>query len=263
MVVGSVIDLHCHVLPGIDDGPATIEQSVELARAAAQAGISRLVATPHVNATYGTDAATIAALVGQLNAKLREEGVDLEVLPGAEVALTHIAELAPEQLALLGLGGSGWLLLEPPFAPVAPGLEDLVLAVCREGWHVVLAHPERCPALHRDRAAIESLAAHGVLMSVTAGSLTGQFGSEVKRFTLGLARDGLIHNVTSDAHDTERRPPGLTDAIERSGLAALGDWLTRDVPTAILSDAAIPPRPVRAAIASAEPRRRPRWSLRR
>jgi protein-tyrosine phosphatase len=260
MVVGSVIDLHCHVLPGIDDGPKTIEQSVALARAAADAGIRRLVATPHVSGTYPNDAATIARLVEELNARLRQEGVDLDVLPGAEVALTHIAELAPEQLPLLGLGGGRWLLVEPPFSPVAPGLESLILAICRQGRGVVLAHPERCPALQRDRGVVASLAAQGVLMSVTAGSLVGQFGSEAKRFALELARDGLLHNVTSDAHDTDRRPPGLRAAIEAAGLAPLGDWLTRAVPAAILDGGEIPAPPVQPTVSGARRRRRV-WSL--
>jgi protein-tyrosine phosphatase len=249
-----VIDLHCHVLPGIDDGPNTIEESVALARAAAAAGINRLVATPHVNATYRNDAATIARLVKELNERLRAEAIDLEVLPGAEIAITYLPEIAQLQLPLLGLGGGEWLLVEPPFTAVAPALESLVLALRAEGHRVVLAHPERCPALKRDRNVVGALATQGVLMSITAGSLVGQFGGEVKRYALELARDELIHNVTSDAHDTERRPPGLADAIEQAGLQPLADWLTREVPAAILSGGEIPARP--AAAAGARPRRR-------
>ena len=252
--VVDVIDLHCHVLPGIDDGPEAIEGSVALARAAAQAGIHQLVATPHVSATYRNDAATIARLVAELNERLGAEGIDLEVLAGAEIAITYLPEISPRQLPLLGLGGGEWLLVEPPFAAVAPALERLVLAVCAEGHRVVLAHPERCPALRRDRAVVGALAAQGVLMSITAGSLVGQFGGEVKRYALELAREGLIHNVTSDAHDTERRPPGLSGAIEAAGLASLGDWLTHEVPAAILSGGMIPARP--AAVTGAAPRRR-------
>jgi protein-tyrosine phosphatase len=254
-----MIDLHCHVLPGIDDGPETLEGSVELARTALAAGIQTLVATPHVNARTPNDAATIAALVERVNERLASEQIELEVLPGAEIAMTQLAEVEPAELARLGLGGGRWLLVEPPFTLVATGLQDLVLGLQRRGHGVVLAHPERCPALHRDRKIVPALADAGILMSVTAGSLVGRFGSEVRRYALALAREGLIHNVTSDAHDSVNRPPGLAQELEQAGLAPLADWLTRLVPEAILADAPIPARP--SAAGERSPRRS--WRLRR
>ncbi len=242
-VHGTVIDLHCHVLPGIDDGPETMEGSLALARAAVAAGIRTLVATPHVNAGTRNDADTIARLVGEVNGRLADEGVQLDVLPGAEIAITYLAEIEPAELSLLGLGGGRWLLVEPPFALVAVGLEALVLDLQRWGHGVVLAHPERCQALQRDRRVVRSLADAGVLMSITAGSLAGRFGGEVRRYALELAREGLIHNVTSDAHDSVRRPPGMAKELEKAGLAPLAAWLTQTVPAAILSNEEIPPRP--------------------
>jgi protein-tyrosine phosphatase len=257
-----MIDLHCHVLPGIDDGPKTIEGSIELVRAAIDAGIDTLVATPHVNSRTPNDAATIARLTSELNGRLAAERLDLEVLPGAEIAITQLAELEPAELARLSLGGGGWLLIEPPFTPVASGVEGLLLSLQRQGHSVVLAHPERCPALQRDRAVVPSLVQAGVLMSITAGSLLGQFGGEVRAYAMELVRAGLIHNVTSDAHDGLRRPPGLTEAIGRAGLSPLADWLTSEVPRAIVSGGAIPPPPVEVALASAPSRWR-RWLQRR
>jgi protein-tyrosine phosphatase len=240
-----VIDLHCHVLPGIDDGPETIEGSVALARRAAAAGTRTLVATPHVSARYRNDAATIRRLVNELNVVLAAEGVAVEVLAGAEIAMTSVVEMDPSQLPGLGLGGGRWLLMEPPFAPVAIGLEHILSALQRDGFRILLAHPERCPAFHRDPPILQSLVSSGVLTSITAGSLVGQFGGEVRRFALGLVRDGLVHNVASDAHDHLKRPPGTTAELERVGLGPLVDWLTRAVPTAILSDEeTIPRRPI-------------------
>jgi len=238
-----LIDLHSHVLSGIDDGPPTIEGSVEIARAAAAAGTRKLVATPHVSWRYPNDAETIAPLVAQLNERLGAEQVDLEVLTGAEIAMTRISALEPGQLSGLGLGGGSWLLIEPPFTPVATGLDGIVYDLLHHGNRVLLAHPERCPALHRDREMLHSLLDAGVLTSITAGSLVGRFGGEVRRFALELAREGLIHNVASDAHDNERRPPGLEAELERSGLGPLTEWLTEAVPTAILDGGKIPPRP--------------------
>jgi protein-tyrosine phosphatase len=256
-----MIDLHCHVLPGIDDGPETIEGSLALARAALAGGIATLVATPHVNSRTPNDAGTIAKLVDLLNRRLVEEGVDVNVLPGGEIAISHVAEIEPSELSRLGLGGGRWLLLEPPFTPVAVGLEGLVMRLQRQGHGVVLAHPERAPALRRDRQVVRSLADAGVLMSITAGSLVGSFGREVRRYALELAREGLIHNVTSDAHDSAQRPPGLADELQQSGLSELADWLTVTVPTAVLNGQEIPPRPSAASERTA--RRARRWRLRR
>jgi protein-tyrosine phosphatase len=250
----SVIDLHCHVLPGIDDGPKTIEGSLAIARAAAAAGIDTLVATPHVAASYDNDAQTIARLVAELGERLSEERIPVTVLAGAEIAITHIPELDPAQLSLLGLGGGPWLLVEPPFSPVAPGLEATILDLRREGHRLVLAHPERCAALQRDHDVLRSLASAGVLMSITAGSLVGRFGGEVRRHALAMAQAGLIHNVTSDAHDVRRRAPGLADELAEAGLGSLTDWLTEAVPAAVLADQPIPPAP---AIAPAGRRRLP------
>jgi protein-tyrosine phosphatase len=260
-----LIDLHCHVLAGIDDGPQTIEGSLALARAAHAAGLNTLVATPHVSARYRNQPATIVRLVAELNERLQAEGVALNVLPGAEIAITYLPELAPGLLPQLGLGGGPWLLVEPPFTAVAPGLENLICSLCEQGHRVLLAHPERCPALQRDHAVVPALAAQGVLMSVTAGSLVGQFGSEVKRYALELAGAELIHNVTSDAHNTDRRPPGIAHAIEQAGLAPLIAWLTEEVPSAILAGTEIPPRPSDAGSPAAtghSGRRRRSWKLR-
>ncbi|MGH2902532.1 MAG: tyrosine-protein phosphatase [Solirubrobacteraceae bacterium] len=239
-----MIDLHCHVLPGIDDGPETIAGSVAIARAAAAAGTRTLVATPHVSWRYPNDADTIARLVDEVNVHLVTAGVELNVRPGAELAMTRLIDIEPEQLPRLCLGGGPWLLLEPPFTAVATGLDMIVDDLQRHGHRVLLAHPERCQAFHRDPKLLGSLVRGGVIISITAGSLVSQFGETVRRFALDLARDGLIHNVASDAHDDVKRPPGMAAEIERAGLGPLAEWLTQEVPAAILAgEETIPPRP--------------------
>jgi protein-tyrosine phosphatase len=152
------------------------------------------------------------------------------------------------------------LLVEPPFTAVVSGLDVLVEDLQRRDYRVVLAHPERCPAFHRDPQMLGSLVRAGVLTSITAGSLVGRFGEPVRRFALQLARDELIHNVTSDAHDTTSRPPGIRSELERSGLEPLAGWLTEDVPAAILAGDEIPPRP---AVTVAAPRKTGAWWRRR
>ncbi len=249
-----MIDLHCHVLPGIDDGPETIEGSLALARAASAGGTRTLVATPHVNLRYPNDAATIARLVGELNERLAAERIAIEVRPGAEIALTSAINMAPARLAELGLGGGSWLLIEPPFTPSAGGIDTILLDILRGGYRVVLAHPERCPAFHRDRAVLESIVRAGILTSITAGSLVGRFGGEVRRFALELVRDGLVHNVASDAHDHSDRAPGMAAELRSAGLQPLAGWLTSEVPAAILAGGEIPPAPA-GATEEIQPRR--------
>jgi protein-tyrosine phosphatase len=181
----------------------------------------------------------------------------LEVRAGAEIALTLIPELGDGQLATLGLGGGPWLLVEPPFTPVAPNLDAILLELQHAGHHLVLAHPERCPAFQRDPPALERLVRAGLLTSVTAGSLGGRFGNEARRLALALAREGLLHNVASDAHDAVNRTPELAAELERAGLAPLAPWLTGAVPAAILAGGDIPPAPGGAA--AIEPAQRGWW----
>jgi protein-tyrosine phosphatase len=256
-----VIDLHCHALAGIDDGPETIEGSLALVRAAAAAGTRVIVATPHVNRLYSNDAPTIAGLVEELNKRLADAEITTEIRTGAEIALTRIAGIAPEQLARLGLGGGPWLLVEPPFTPVATNLDALLLEIQHQGHRVVLAHPERCPALCKHPEMLRSLVRAGILTSVTAASFVGQFGQEAKRFALAMASEGLLHNVASDAHDHSKRPPGMADELARAGLGHLTEWLTETVPGAILDGAETIPRPPSATTAAPRARRR-RLSIR-
>jgi protein-tyrosine phosphatase len=238
-----VIDLHCHVLPGIDDGPASIEDSVAMARAAARGGTRVMVATPHVSQRYRNDAPTIERLVGELNARLREQGVPVEIRTGAEIAIAHVGELDRSGLFELGLGGGPWLLVEPPFARAFTRLGPILVDLQRRGHRIVLAHPERCPVFHREPELLETLVDAGALTSLTAGSLTGAFGREVRRFALELVRAGMAHNVASDAHDELERPPVIAAELEAAGLEPLAGWLTEEVPGAILAGAEIPPRP--------------------
>jgi protein-tyrosine phosphatase len=257
-----MIDLHCHILPGIDDGPATIEDSVAIARAAADAGTRVIVATSHVSWEYRNDAATLAELTAEVNTRFEAEGIEIEVRTGAEIAATRVADIEPDELRRLALGGEGnYLLFEPPFTPVVTGIDMLIYALQRDGYRIVLAHPERCMAFHRDRSLLDSLVGAGVVTSITAGSLVGRFGRDVRRFAHELLRDEMVHNVASDAHDVINRPPGMAAEIERAGLGELSDWLTSAVPEAILDGSEIPRRPL---IAAPEPASGPlgRWRAR-
>jgi protein-tyrosine phosphatase len=252
-----VIDMHTHVLAGIDDGPATIEGSLELVRAAEAVGTRTIVATPHVSRHYPNDPTTIARLVDELGGRLAGEGVGVAVRGGGEIAMTHVGHLSADELEGLRLGDGPWLLIEPSFTQPVDALESIVHDLQHRGHRVLLAHPERCMAFHRDPLTLESLVRHGAVTSITAGSLVGRFGEHVRRFALQLAERDLVHNVASDTHDTVRRPPGIARELEQAGMGALADWLTVGVPEAILSGAPIPPRPAGATVRA--PGRRAGW----
>ena len=238
-----MIDLHTHILPAVDDGPRTLEGSLDLARAAVAAGTRTALATPHVNDDHSIDAARVAAGLDELRPALAAAEIPLEVLPGGEIAIWRLADLDDAALRSLALGGGPYLLIESPFSPVVGDFEPLVLDLMMRGHRVLLAHPERCPAFQRDSARLERLVDAGVLVQVTAGSMTGGFGSTVRRFTTDLLRQGLAHVVASDAHDAVKRPPGQTAGFAALGVEAQRQWMTEDVPRAILDGAPLPERP--------------------
>jgi protein-tyrosine phosphatase len=240
------VDLHSHVLPGVDDGPASLEGSLELARAAVATGTVEMVATPHIDDERRIEPREVASAVAAFNAQLEAEGLDLRVRTGGEIALPRILDLDDADLESLRLGGGPYVLLESPLAPVAGTFEPLIRHVRERGHRVLLAHPERCPAFQRTPARLAALVEEGVLVQITAGALKGAFGQHVREFSLELLRRDLVHVVASDAHDAHRRPPGTLAAVrgvERNlpGIAARALWLTAEVPAAILAGTAIPP----------------------
>lgn len=242
-----MIDLHCHVLPDIDDGPADMEASLRMARTALDDGIHTIVATPHVNLRYGAEPEAIGARVEELRAALARDELPITLLSGAEISLSRLPGLDHDQLRTLCLGHSSYALIESPYSPVGSLIEESVFELQVHGFRPLLAHPERCPEFRRDVARLERLVESGVACSISAGSIVGQFGDTVRRFTFRLLQQGLVHNVSSDAHDPVRRAPGLRAAlrVRKSPLASPGLqlWLTSTVPTAILADEPLPPRP--------------------
>jgi protein-tyrosine phosphatase len=235
-----VIDLHCHILPGVDDGPPTMDDTLALARAQVAAGVKQVLATPHVTWDIPTTSEQVASGVETVNAKLREEDIPLEVLTGGELALTKVPELDDVELRALALGGGPWLLVESPLTPSAAGFDNVLHHLQARGHRLVLAHPERCPAFQREPERLASLVHAGMLTSITAGALIGRFGGTVKRYAHELVRDGLVHNVASDAHDVNRRPPGLLAELEEAGYGDHAGWWCDQVPEAILAGTQIP-----------------------
>jgi protein-tyrosine phosphatase len=244
-----MIDLHCHILPGIDDGPVNLDFSVAMARQAEEAGIHVMVATPHVRSDYPNDPVTIEAGVRELNDALTVADVEVRVLAGAEVSLPKAAELDDETLRALCLGSGHYLLVESPYRSSDIDLEGIVANLHSRGFRPVLAHPERCPIFQRDPDRLTRLVNGGLLCSITGGSLAGRFGSTVRKFSLELLYDGLVHDVASDAHDHLHRPPDLLTGFESAeadlpGIRGQASWFTVTAPVAIVTGReALPARP--------------------
>jgi len=212
-----MIDLHCHILPGIDDGPQSLEQAVEMCRLAAARGCEAVVATPHQRKGdwWNCERATLAAL----RQKVQDAaGPVPRLLAGGEIRVDRhlLAEMMDwrEDAAQgpLALAGSRYLLLE--FGPEAglPEAADLVHELVVAGWHPVLAHPEFIHWMGAEPATVAELVSLGALAQVTAMSLTGDFGRRAQADASRLVEMGLVHFVASDAHDLRRRPPDLRKA---------------------------------------------------
>jgi protein-tyrosine phosphatase len=233
-----VIDLHCHLLPGIDDGPRDMRMALAVAQLQVDAGVETVAATPHVSWDLPTGAEAIASGVDAVRAELAARRIPLHVVTGGEIDVHRAAELTDDELRALALGGGPWLLLEAPLQTGMP-LEPVAFELIERGHRVLIAHPERSPLLQRDPAALRRLADAGALTQVTAGSLTGRFGRTVQRYAEALLEDGLVHTVASDAHDALRRPPGMHAPM----LGELAPLLTREIPALILAGGEIPSLP--------------------
>jgi protein-tyrosine phosphatase len=250
-----VIDLHCHILPGLDDGPANLDFSLSMARAAVEAGTQLIVATPHIRADFNVDPTEIEPRVDLFNDRLQRERLPLRVLPGAEIGWASASDLDDVQLARLSLGSGRRVLLESPYGKQPVDLESIIAGLATRGFQSVLAHPERCPLFQRDPARLRKLVDGGALCSITAGSMQGRFGQSVRQFTVEMLRDGLVHDVASDAHDHIHRPPGLLDGFdevkdELPGIERYAPWYTVTSPVAILAGNPVPAAPPISAASS-------------
>jgi protein-tyrosine phosphatase len=258
-----LIDLHNHILPGIDDGPKDLSGALEMARVAVASGIRTVAATPHINHAFDVSPEQIPIAVSALSAALAREGIRLRVVAGGEIAITRLIELDDEELASLRLGTGPWLLVESPLAFAPTHFDEIVLSIRARGHEVLLAHPERSVFFQRDPERLRALVEAGVRCSITAAAMSGQFGEHVRRFALHLLADGLVHDVSSDAHDHRRRPPVLLEPFRRAdrhlpGIAAQAEWYTAEAPGAILSGEPLPapPPPLRRRRRPALPWRR-------
>jgi protein-tyrosine phosphatase len=231
-----VIDLHCHILPGLDDGALDLADSLGMARQAERDGIAAVCATPHIRHDHDVRIAGLAGRVARLAAAVDEAGLDVRVLPGGEVAEPGASALSDEDLRRVSLGGGGrWILLEPRAGPLSDSLGATIDALAARGFRTVVAHPER--HLVEDLAErLRDCTRRGGLVQVTAALLEE---GPAAGALLDLIAHGLVHVVASDAHSSHGgRPVRLSGAVARmrsAGVpAARVRWIAEETPSAII-----------------------------
>jgi protein-tyrosine phosphatase len=235
-----VIDLHCHILPGLDDGSRDLDDSVAMARQAAADGIEAVCATPHIRHDHDVRIEELQGRIEELGARLAADGIPVAILPGGEVAETAVADLTEEELTRVALGSGSWILLEPAPGPLGESLLRRVAHLAERGHRALIAHPER--HLSADMfERIAALIAAGALVQATADFFLRE---ETADGMLTLAEAGLVHVLSSDAHTAlAGRPLCLGPAFERLGsvesLAPRLEWMAETAPRAIVAGDAL------------------------
>ncbi len=209
-----MFDLHCHILPGVDDGADSWEESLEMARISLDSGVRTVVATPHMSPDLSPE--QVSRLVEELGLRLSAQGLPLKVVPGME------ARLEPDLPELLRSGrvlpvGGRYLLLELPHFSLPVYTGELLFKVMLSGYQVILAHPERNARVMENPGLVFEWVSRGMLVQVNSGSILGKFGSRVRQAAEMLVKAGLVHFLGSDAHSASGRRPDMGEAVKVLG----------------------------------------------
>lgn len=210
-----MIDIHCHLLPGVDDGAATMEESMEMAKKAVKEGIKIIIATPHhKNHKFENPKESILKKVSDLNQNLREKNIPLKVLPGQEPAINGEFLIDYEQGELLTLNKTHYLFIELPSGHVPRYTEKVLMDLQYMGIVPIIVHPERNQGFIERPEVLYQLINKGALAQVTASSVCGGFGKNIKRFSNQLIEANLVHFIASDAHNTYNRKFHMSEAYQ-------------------------------------------------
>ena len=216
-----MIDIHAHILPSIDDGPETIEESIELCKVAANDGIKTIVATPHSkDGVYETKSVEILKAVDTLNSQLKENRIDVKILPGAEI---HISEGLVESIkngdVLTVNNGGKFILFELPFVFIPPGTDKFIFNLKSTGIVPIIAHAERITVCQRKPELVDQLVKIGARVQINAHCLTKRAIPGERKCAEWLLKNRLVHFIASDVHSLNGRPPILSKALEEEARA--------------------------------------------
>ena len=208
-----MFDLHSHILPGVDDGSASMEMSLEMARVAVSDGITHMACTPHITpGIYANDTRSIETGVTRLREALAVSDIALNVVVGADIHVSPDLVERLSQKTVPSLNGSRYFLFEPPHHVKPPHFERFARELMNHGFVPVLTHPERLSWIEDHYDAVCALGEAGIVIQLTAGAVTGGFGSRPKYWSERMLDEGRVGLIASDAHDPKRRPPILSRA---------------------------------------------------
>jgi protein-tyrosine phosphatase len=209
-----MIDLHSHILPGIDDGSKSLAMSLEMARIAVADGIRTMACTPHIYpGLYMNDAAGIRLARDALQAVLQDHGIDLQLTTGADVHLVPGLIEGLRAGTIPSLHGTRYVLLEPPHHVAPPRFAESVFQLITAGYVPVITHPERLTWMDDHYATMQQLVQAGAWMQITAGALTGMFGARPKYWGERFLGEGMAHILATDAHSSTRRVPVMSEGL--------------------------------------------------
>lgn len=217
MEKNNFVDIHCHLVPGIDDGASDVEETIAMARMAVDDGIGVIICTPHQGGNFACNSGDdVRSAVAQVQALLDRKRIPLRVLPGADVRIESdmLAGLQKGELVSLA-DRRRHVLLELPHELYLP-LEPVLKGLNRGGMVGVLSHPERNQGILNRPRLLRPLVEAGCLMQVTAGSLVGAFGSEIQKFSQWMIEEGLVHFLATDAHSSKSRRPLIHRAFRHA-----------------------------------------------
>lgn len=209
-----MIDLHCHLLPGIDDGAPDIETALEMARIAVGDGITVTACTPHIYpGLYNNNGPDILRRVEALQAVLVEAAIPLKLVAGCDAHLTPTMVAELDRGHIPTLAGSRYFLFEPPHHVAPPRLEESVRATITAGYLPIITHPERLSWIESHYEIMKRLALSGAWMQLTAGAVTGRFGDRPRYWAERMLDEGLVHLLATDAHNLRNRKPLMSEAF--------------------------------------------------
>ncbi|MCZ2257295.1 tyrosine-protein phosphatase [Sporosarcina sp. G11-34] len=224
-----MIDMHAHILPGVDDGPKTIEESIQLIELAIAEGITDIIATPHAYSPhFDVSKAQVQEKLALLDNALKERNIPMNLHAGQELRIKDFLIEKLEAKEALSLAGSKYVLLELPSSAIPAYTVKIIQALLSSDKIPIIAHPERNRAIAEKPSRLARLITHGALAQVTAGSLSGHFGKGVQKLSLQLIEANLIHSYGSDVHNSTTRPlqfhKGL-DVLDKHKLHDIADIL--------------------------------------
>jgi len=260
-----MIDLHCHILPGIDDGAKKLAVSLEMGRIAQQDGIEAIACTPHITpGVFNNDAWIIHDAVEKLQEAFLAEGIDIQLFSGADIHVSPDMATNVPNGSWPSLAGTRYFLFEPPHHVLPPNIVKLAKSMLNAGWIPLLTHPERLTWIEAHYDVIKTLDEAGVLVQITAGAITGRFGERPQYWSERLLEEGRVDVIATDAHSIRGRPPLLREGFEAAAriTGEQAAWaMVHDTPLLILNNQAVPQKRRNNVSAKSRPARKGRHGL--